>query len=88
MIARVRIAPYEHWCIAVKKFDPEVDGKPNEVGMEIEIHTDKIRQNMDVECGGKEWQLTDASVDALVARTGAQEPIRPCYICEHMLEMD
>jgi hypothetical protein len=88
MIARVRIAPVERWCKEVMDAtieEPETYGTPSEVGMEVEIFPDRMRPTS---CGGREWQLSDASVDALVARTGAAQPIRPCFICEHMLEMD
>jgi hypothetical protein len=90
MIARVRIAPIEQWCSEVMKTadEPEVYGTQSEVGMYVEILTESMRPSRDADCGGNEWALTDKSLDELVARTGAEMPIRPCFICEHMLEMD
>ena len=86
MIVRVRIAPVERWCKEVMDATRNRKHTPSEVGMEVEIFPDRMRPTSS--CGGREWQLSDASVDALVARTGAAQPIRPCFICEHMLEMD
>lgn len=88
MIAKVRIAPIEQWCAAVRETEenPEIYGAPTEVGMFVEILTDTMRVANN--CEGREWALTDASLDALIEKTGAIEPDRPCYICEHMLELD
>jgi len=91
VIAKVRIAPIERWCKEVMDTiaeEPEISGAPNEAGMWVEIRTDMMRQNTMESCGGKEWALTDKSLDELIARTGAMEPVRPTFICEHMLEMD
>jgi len=91
-IAKVKIAPVERWCKAVRDgmVDyPEANGQANEVGMAVAIKTETMRHGSP-DCAGREWELTEESLNALIQRTGADSECwtKPCFICEHMLEMD
>ncbi len=95
MIAKVRIAPQEHWCPpmqAILRAIRTTQGRKPSLNLIIEIETTSMRlepswrQNP---CGGREFQVTGP--DAMAPN--AEDPTEMCnligaWVCEHMLEMD
>ena len=89
MIARVRIAPVEHWCEPSRSSGIE-RGAP-EVGMTVEIDTSTMHmpEGKTEDCNGRFWDITPSSGKKLRAIVGWEwRPYEVYTVCEHMLEMD
>lgn len=85
MIAKVRIAPQEHWCEGVLLEAREhLNAYP--AGMEVEICTDLLKSWR--YCDGKVWITTPETRDSIRALGGQTETNGVAGFCEHMLEMD
>jgi hypothetical protein len=88
MIARIRIAPVEQWCEAVKNGMQKQFLRVNcqsLVGSTIEIETTTMIISKRPGCGGRLWRITDSSVKQHEEKIG-YTPTQ--YICEHVAEMD
>lgn len=89
MIARVRIAPMQHWCeYEIDKMSefPEVN-YPASVGFDVRIHTDSMKVSAIHGCTGRTWLVVPSDLDRLFSKTGGKcSP--DTRFCEHMLEMD
>lgn len=88
MIARVRIAPTEHWC----EFHARhlADARKRAIcfsleGMEIEILTHTMRMSVTPLCMGRLWSTVPETDEKLRAKGCSPSNDG---ICEHMLEMD
>jgi hypothetical protein len=81
-IARVKIAPVEHWCQMAQESAERTGYLPPDVP--IEILTETMHQWE--RCDGRVWQITQKTVDLL--RHDLPPSTKPKFMCEHMLEMD
>ena len=92
MIAKVRIAPKEHWCEALLKDLEKLPEMKNMVGSIVEIETKSLtthQQRHRVEV--KWWNLTPESRDKLLDQLGGEYRLhapKSTLVCEHLLEMD
>lgn len=83
MIAKVKLAPMEHWCEEAKaRFSG--NESPENLTMGILPHTMKQSQW----CDGRVWQHDSASVNEAREKVGLEPVENPRWACEHMLEMD
>ncbi len=90
MIARVKIAPVEHWC----KFYLDELSKDSAyaklVGKQVEIETSRTWE-VEAEHGtpGRKWAITKQLANKLRRACGSNKttPFQEA-LCEHMLEMD
>jgi hypothetical protein len=88
-IARIRIAPTEHWCaFHARHFaNPErMAVLRSLVGMEVEIIPNSMRVSETLGCLGRIWCCTDSTLEKINAK--GCNMIGTGGICEHILELD
>jgi hypothetical protein len=88
VIARVRIAPVEHWCKFHVKHLRDARRRAiceGLVGLEVEIFTESMRMSVTPKCLGRIW--TSSKETDVKLRAKGCDPSGD-GICEHMLEMD
>ena len=85
MIAKVRIAPLEHWCEGALA-GQDIENCKRIVGQLLEIETTSLTGSY--WCQGKAWNATDY-IEKLREQIGSSNIGDPGRLaCEHMLEMD
>ena len=95
MIARVRIAPVEHWCDGMKRDSAAYPTRSELPGMTVDILTetmvegDEIANTISpVPCGGKKWKLDWESQKKIDLIIHGHPQSCAAWWCEHVLEMD
>ena len=85
MIARVRIAPLEHWCEGVREL--KATNYARLPGTPVEIYIHKLDKW--AHCDGRVWVITHKSAEkcAEICDYHGELNHKPGF-CEHMLEMD
>lgn len=96
MIAKVRIAPIEHWCTQGLRQVERRNLRPAAIiGKEIRIHTEtrailndeNLFRNPE-SCSGAYWDIEKESGKELAQAFGLVDHGGIFVVCEHMLEMD
>ena len=87
MIAKVRIAPVERWCDAVKDGVSRYAPRAIEsVGLEVQIDTATMHQSE--HCGGKAWKGKSPKGWTAFDLNNGESVGRDLKLCEHVLELD
>jgi hypothetical protein len=88
-VTRVKIAPVEHWCSAMRDAIKEEPRLADIAGMEVEILTDTMHWGVDgYGETGRAWMLTPESCAKMDSVSGLGGGIENKAICEHLLELD